>query len=89
MASKVLWRLAGNDIAPATALAERLGITGIASAEAPVLGRVFDEHGYGRDHLDADNPFLREVRALPDHLGRLTNVIGPLAQRPIGMPSGA
>ncbi|QXQ08120.1 glycosyltransferase [Sphingosinicellaceae bacterium] len=65
MARKKLWRLAGDDIAAATTIAKRLGTTGIEPAEAAMLGRVFDEHGYGRDDLNPDNPFLREVRALP------------------------
>lgn len=78
MARKKLWQLAIDDVVAADALARQLGMTGIAPAEAAMLGRVFDEHGYGRDDLGRDNPLLRRVRSLPSG-GFRSSLIGALS----------
>ena len=64
-ARKKLWTLAGDDFERAAALAVQHGIGHVEAAAAAMLRRVFDEHGYARDHLDAGNPLLDRVGQLP------------------------
>ena len=80
-ARKRLWDLAGADIAAAAGFAARHGITRIEPAEVAILGRIFDETSYARDDLDADNPLLRQVRALP--LGRFRTALSASLAWPI------
>ena len=63
MGRKKLWQLAADDTVAAATLSEHS--SGIGPAEFAMLGRVFDEHGYGRDDLEAANLLLQRVRALP------------------------
>lgn len=64
MGRKKLWQLAADDIVAAAALSSRSG--DIGTVEFAMLGRVFDEHGYGRDDLGTANPLLQTVQALPE-----------------------
>jgi glycosyltransferase involved in cell wall biosynthesis len=65
MARKRLWPLAVADLAQAADLARAYDIGDVPPAETAMLRRVFDEFGYARDGLDADNPLLRQLDELP------------------------
>lgn len=65
MARKRLWTLAATDLTSAAALARTHGVAKPSPADKAMLQRVFDEFGYARDGLDADNPLLGHLDTLP------------------------